>query len=310
MKILIALLMMVSSSLFADTADVRTLLLDGSRTYEAVNLSTEKTRTEYRTVRVPSTCYRTEYRTICRNEGRQCRRICDRRGNCRNQCTPGRRVCRQEPRQVRYTCMRNETRAYEVFDYNVETAVRFEIDNSEVQDYAREEVTVKAIGDKTSLVVRGSSNYFVYLESQNRTETRRSQTKFINLDYRIKLIPAYVANNVLKNGYQNVKLRGTILHFSLGAGYNLEDFVQRIRIFRNRRLGTDPLLLNRALSPSEVTITERQNRTDVTIDLANLGIQLPSKMRVILDVNYNLDTNRVLNRNQIKTSASTNWVFR
>ena len=153
-KSLLVLLCLISSAVFADTSDVERFLYNGLDNTVEMNLSTEKTRTEYRDVRVPSTCYRTEYRRVCRQQQPTCRVVCDRNNRCRRVCRGGGRVCRNEPVQVRYTCMRWERRAYQVHDYDVETNVRFVFNNDQASNDVREEFTMRVTGENADLDCR------------------------------------------------------------------------------------------------------------------------------------------------------------
>lgn len=309
-KALFLVFTLLSTAVLADTSAVETLLYDGYNTVEEMNLSTEKTKTEYRNVRVPSTCYRTEYRQRCRTTPPQCRTVCDRNGNCRNRCAPARRVCNTVPVQVPYSCMRTERRAYQVHDYYVETNVRFQFNTADVSDIVREELTMRMTGETASLSANGSNNYFLVLDRQSRNESRSSGVKHINLLYKVNLVPARRAQEVLGNGIQNVKLRSGILTFNLGAGFNLRSFTQQIKIFQNRRFGTDPLLLDRKLSGQDMNVQGTASSSLVTIDLNALGVNIPTKLRVILDTKFDIDENKILNRGELKSSASANWVFR
>lgn len=299
-NILMALVLAISSSVFADTTDLREFLYTGANTVEELNLSTEKTRTEYRTVTVPSICYRIVRTRQCTN-----RRVCDNNGNCRRV-----RRCFPVTRRVPYNCMRQETRAVQVHDYYVETNVRFEFALANTSDAVRENFNMKMVGERAELTVKGSKNYFVVLDLQRRNESRRAGVKYVDLLYKVRLISANQAKSVLGNGIKNVKLRSGVLTFSLGAGFNLSEFAQQIRIFQNRRLGSDTLLLDKYLSSNETDIQTTNNASNVSIDLNALGVKLPSKMRVILDTSYNLDENKILNRGEIELKANANWVFR
>ena len=300
MKLFATLLLVLSFSASADTTDIRTFLYSGTTDSVSLNLSTEKTRTEYRNVRVPATCYRTVTRRVCSPV-----RQCDRRGNCR---TVNR--CRPVTQRVPYRCMRTVRQSYQVHDYYVETQAEFDFALPAEMDPIREEISLRMNGEAASLNVNSSRNYFLVLDRQNRTESRRAGVKYVNLTYKVRLVSAEAAKRVLSNGIQNVKLRSGVLSFTLGEGFNLNEFTQQIRIFQNRRLGTDPLLLDKYLSNNEADIQTINNGTEITIDLNSLGINLPSKMRVILDTAYNIDVNKVLNRDEIKTDASANWIFR
>lgn len=300
MKLITTILMVLSFSVSADTTDMRTFLLSGDTNSISLNLSTEKTRTEYRWVNVPSTCYRTVTRRVCRPV-----RQCDNRGNCRtiNRCRP-------VTQRVPYRCMRSVRQSYEVLDYIVETAANFDFALPQDLSAVREEMTLKMVGERAQLSVNSSKNFFLVLDAQNRVERRESGVKYVDLTYKVRLVSAEAAKNVLDSGIQNVKLTSGVLTFSLGAGFNLNDFTQQIRIYKNRRLGSDTLLLDRNLASNEADIQQTNNASSISIDLNELGISLPSKMRVILDTKYNIDINKVLNRGEIKTEASANWIFR
>lgn len=311
MKKFIALVLCLTGSYaMADTSAVETFLYNGLSDAREVSLTTEKTRTEYRNVRVPSTCYRTEMRRRCTQSRPSCRQVCDRRGVCQTICDRPRRVCRNVPVSVPYRCMRNETRAVQVHDYWVETKARFLFDTVDAGQAINEKFTVKMNGEMASLSANGSKNYFLVLDKRARSERREPGVKYINLDYNVRLVSAERAKNVLGNGIQNVSLRNGVLNFDLGAGFNTRSFTQQIRIFKNRRLGTDTLLYNQDLSAADMNVQATNNASNITIDLNNLDVKLPSKMRVILDTKLNIDEDKILNKGEIKTSASSNWVFR
>jgi hypothetical protein len=306
---LLLVLCIVSSATFADTTDVRTLLVDGLEEQVEVNLSTEKTRTEYRTVRVPSTCYRTEYRQRCTTRPPQCRQVC-RNGNCRNVCRPGGRTCRSVPVSVPYGCMRTETRSYQVHDYYVDTNVKFIINTDQVSNDVAEKLTIKVRGENSKLSVKGSKNYFIVLDKRHRNESRDAGVKYVDLTYNLNLIPASKSKTAFADGIKNVKLRKGVLNFSLGEGFNLSDFTQQIKIFKNKRLGTDRLLLKKDLNDTDVNVQVSSDSTNLSVDLNSLGIKIPSKIRVILNSSFNIDESKLLNKGEIKTDASANWVFR
>ena len=294
----------------ADTVAVENLLYDGSVGFKEINMTTEKTRTEYRQVTVPATCYRTEYRRHCEVRPPTCSPVCDRYGNCRAQCVPGGSFCRNIPIRVPYSCMRTETRAYEVHDYFVETKAKFQFNAPNLSDFVRENIKLKVAGERDTLTVDGSKNYFLVMEDKIKTETMRAGTKYIDLTYVIKLVPTREARDVLNNGIQNVRLRNGVISFRLGKGFNLNNFSQKIRIYQNKRFGTDPLLLERYLSESDMNIQSENNSSYVTINLRNLNTRLPRKMRVILNTDFIIDQDRLLNKGDVPTSKSANWVFR
>jgi hypothetical protein len=309
-RFVILLSLLMASSAFADTTAIRRVLFNGGVEHQEVNLNTEETRTEYRTVRVPATCYRREVRRVCdRRTPPVCRQVC-RQGNCRRVCSPPRRICRDEVRNIPYSCMRMERRAFQVHDYYVETNVQFEFNNSDVMNDANEEFAIRMTGELASLKVRSSKNYVIVLDKQSRRESRGAGVKYVNLVYKINFIPSSGTSRVLENGIRNVSLRNGIVNFTLGAGFNLNNFTQQVRVFKNRRLGTDRLLLNKMLTANDANVQSTASATTISIDLKTLGVQVPSKVRIILDTKYKIDVNTVLNRNEVKLDASANWVFR
>jgi len=308
--LLFLVLSVASSALMADSTDIRNILFDGSTNYQEVNLSTEKTRTEYRTVQVPSTCYRTVMRRVCSPRPRTCRQVCQ-NGRCRQVCSGGGgTVCRDVMRQEPFPCMRTETRAYEVHDYYVETTARFEFNTADVATDANENFEMKMKGELASLSVDSTKNYIIVLDKQSRSEDRQAGVKYVDLTYKVNFIPAAQLNDVLGNGIQKVKLKNGVLNFHLGAGFNFDIFSQQIKIFQNRRVGTDILLLDKLLTANEANVQSTASNSILSINLKDLGINLPSKMRVILNTKYKIDENTVLNRNELKLDASANWVFR
>ena len=70
--ILMLSLFSISSFAFADTTAFERFLYEGLEDSKDVQLQTEKTRTEYLNVEVPSTCYRTVWRTRCHTRPPHC----------------------------------------------------------------------------------------------------------------------------------------------------------------------------------------------------------------------------------------------
>lgn len=295
---------------FADSSAVEQILYNGVVNETQLNLSTEKTKTEYRTERVPSICYRTEYRYRCTHRPPMCRTVCTGRGICRNVCSGGGQQCRNVPTQVSYRCMRTVTRSYQVHDYFVETNVKLQFDNSDVAETVHEQFSVSVTGDRVSLSVNSSKNYFLVLENELRSEQMGTGTKYVDMTYKVRLVAASAAKSVFANGIQNVSLRNGVLNFKLGAGFDLRKFTQQIKIFQNRRLRSDILILDKYLSQSDMNIQTNANESILSIDLNNLGVKVPAKVRVVMETKFLIDTKKVINKNEISTSANANWVFR
>lgn len=306
-----ALFLLFNTALFADTTAVETILFDGSQSTQEINLSTEKTKTRYRTVTVPRTCYRTEWRRSCHQVPGQCTPVCDRFGNCSSRCTPPRRVCQSTPIQIPYTCYQQERRAYQVHDYYVETNAKFEFVSDDLVDYTQEAITLKVNGDKESLSAQGSKNYIIYLEKKQRSESRSAGVKNIELTYRVKFISTQKIKDVIANDYQNFSLRRGVVNFDLGPGFNMSEYSVEVKVFVNRRLWRDRLIFSEYLRENEVKVNDDGNKSNVTINLNGLrGLRVPSNLRLIVKTEYILNQDMVLNPNDIDLSIYTNRVYR
>jgi hypothetical protein len=309
-SLFLSLLMLISTVAFADSVDVKTFNYDGVDNSTSLTLNTEKTRTEWRQERFPDTCYRVTYRRQCHVQNRTCRTRCDRNGNnCRRICTGGQRVCRDVAVRTPYTCWRYRDVAYQVHDYDVITNAILNFNSSDVDGGANENFKVRVQGERDGITVKGSGNYAVVLEAKDSSETSRTGLKEITTNYDIKFIKAKRITETLGAGIQEVKYRNGTLNFAVGKGFNTQEFVQNLKIYRHKRIGKDVLLLDKDLSDNEMEISVENNRSKVSINLRNLGITLPKKMRVIMNTSYKLGSGVLLNDN-VKTEASANWLFR
>lgn len=308
---MIALLItgLLSLATFADTTETRNLWFDGSMTSDTVNMSTEKTKTEYRNVQVRDTCYRTEYRMRCYQQPTRCRNVCDSRGrNCRRRCSPGRRVCRNTPVQVPYSCMRTIRQAYEVLDYYVNTTFELNYDASEFSE--AEEVLVATVsGSNGALTVEDSGENLVLLKDEMKTARREGETLFQTLIYDLSFVSAEKVKAALEGGVRDVLYQDGTLFFTLGKGFNTQDFLQELKIYRARRLASDELLFDKKISQDQMEISVDGNDKRISINLGALGIELPNRMRVIMTTSYDLKGAKALNGDSVKTEASANWLF-
>lgn len=294
----------------ADTTQMRTFNFDGSNIEQVLEMATEKTKTEYRTERVPSTCYRTEYRRRCHSEPGRCQQTCHPERGCRTYCSPPRQICRNIAVQVPYGCMRDVTRSYEVFDYHVNSEVKVSLSVEEEVSQISENFKVSVTGDKVSIKVDSSKNYAIVLDQKNLSERWNGNIKEIQAEYKINLIPAQRINGVLAGGIQNVKLNNNVLSFTLGEGFNLDDFTQRLRIFQYRRIFTDILVYDQSLTSNDLIVVMQGGDSNITIDLNSLGVNVPFQKRIILDTSYNVGDKEILNKTDFKFEASSNWIFR
>ena len=175
--ILLIALSLLSSLVFSDTIAVENILYTGVSQVEEINMSTEKTRTVYRRVTVPATCYRTEYRQQCQQAPPRCHTECNGRGNCRSVCMPGGVICSNIPVSIPYPCTRVETRPVQVHDYYVQTKAQFHFSTDELPEVVRENISLKMVGETPSLQVNGSNNYFLILDHDSKQESMSAGTK-------------------------------------------------------------------------------------------------------------------------------------
>ncbi len=289
MKMIVLLFLgILSFASLADTTETRSLWFDGSQTMDSVNMSTEKTRTEYRNVQVRDTCYRTEYRMRCHQQPRRCRRVCDNRGrNCRRSCSQGRRICRNRPVQVPYRCTRTIRQSYEVLDYYVNTIfeLNYKLNNG---SSAREEFIAKVTGSNGELSLDDSGAYLVLVTDEKKEARREGETLNQTLSYDLSFVSAERVKGALEGGVRDVLFRDGTLSFTLGKAFNTEDFVQELKIYKARRLASDKLLFDRTISQDQMDISSNGNDKRINIDLRALGIELPSRMRVIMTTSYDL----------------------
>ncbi|MBC77021.1 MAG: hypothetical protein CME64_13490 [Halobacteriovoraceae bacterium] len=304
-SLLIALVF--SLGVFADTSAYQNFTFDGSTDYESFQLNTEKTKTEYRYERVRSTCYRTEYRRRCGTTRPHCRTVC-RNGNCRRVCPPPRRVCRQVPVQVPYSCMRTVRRAYEVFDYYVDTKVNFEF-SGENMSMARENFRVKVSGSDVDLNLQDSGKYLVLSKRMDGDSRMSGDVLEQEVTYKVELVEGQVVTDALEGGVRNVSLNNGIVRFTLGSSFNTEDFIQNLKVYRSRRIISDILLLDRNLDAKDMEITQLGQDKVISVDLNDLGVDVPGRTRIILTTTFDTRGLEVLNPNTFKTEASANWIF-
>lgn len=301
--------LLMSMSLFADTTQVERVYFDGTQNMDNVQTRTEVTRTEYRTVRVPSTCYRTEWRYRCTMRPGSCRNVCDRNRNCRRVCSRPQRVCRNIPVQVPYRCTRTVQEPYEVHDYFVDTEVTFNYDLSDILNGAGEEFTVSVTGKDVNMSVADSGNYLILKRSENIDSSARGEDLTQSITYDLDFVQMSKVKDALGAGVQDVSYRNGVLYFALGKGFNTKDFIQNIKVYNSRRFRSDVLLFDRNLTDNEMDIQTNGNQTQVSIDMTRLNVDLPSRMRVIMTSKYNTRGATALNAKESELEASANWIF-
>lgn len=310
MKFFVALsFAFISQFAFANTTDTASVFYQGQSNIEQVQLSTQKTHTEYREVEVRTTCYRTDYRYQCTTQPPMCRTEC-RNGQCRRICSgPPRRICRNIPVQVPYSCTRIERQPYQVFDYYVDSNIEFNFEGDVTS--AAETFKVTQRGEEVSVNVAASNRYALVLKDTMRSEEMSGNTKFLDIRYFIELVDLANAKEALRNGLREIKLTQNVLTFRAGKGYAVEDFTKHLKLYQSRVIGSDTLLLDRQLADHEITIEEQASDSLVTIDLNQFGINLPNRLKVIFETEYALAGRGLMNQDSVSNlSANFNYLFK
>lgn len=294
MKLFILLCLMISSVAFASSFDSKQFLYNGSVLSEEVNLATEVTKTVYENRVVRSTCYRREVR-------RQCRRVCQ-NNRCRN-------VCRNVVVRRPYTCYVNRTVPVQVFDYENISKSTFSFVSDGVSNDIAETFVVSQRGSKVGIDVKSSGNYLIKLKKNFEDVQRDRDVRYVTTDYTVSFTDISLAKKVLANGLKGVKLIRNVLKFNVGSGFDLNSFNLNLKLFRNRSFASDILLFDRDVREI-ATLSDNGFITEVTIDLNKLGVNLPSKKRVIVDIDYIVDAYGSINKDDVKLSTSANWKFK
>jgi len=295
MKLLLSLILIISSSVFANSVDIKRFTYTGQNNLEQVNLSTEVTKTIYENRTVRSTCYRTSTR-------RQCRRVCSSNRRCRTIC---RNVIVRRP----YTCYRNRRVAVQVFDYENISDLTFSFDSPDTNTNFNEDFTITQRGSNFDVDVNGSGNQLIRLRKTSENITRDNDVRYVKTDFAVSFTNVALGSKVLSSGLTGVKLSSNVLTFNVGSGYNLKDFDLNLKLYRNRRFGSDILILDRDVR-NVAKLNDNGFITEVTIDLNELGVNVPNNKRIIIDTKYDIDLTGALNAQELKLSASENWIFR
>lgn len=315
MRILLAfILLSVSFLANADTEDFTNFIFNGRSNQANLTLNTEATRTEYRTRRVRSTCYRSVYRCT-RSTPRPpvCRRACDRNGrNCRRVCGPSRgggNYCRYV--SVPYACMRNERYSVEVFDHYVKTNVSLNFKNVNSQLTPNENFQFSASGDEFELKLVDSKKFYVGVRSHDVDVDRRGDTRTVNYRYDIELIEVDELQKAIGAGIRDYSFRDGKFSYMLGKS-NLP-IVHTLGVYRHKRVGRDILIFKRELDSREIQTSNTGQDFSYVIDFSHLNIRRPSKMRLTIKSGLNTTGLNILNENSRgipKLTTQKNLIYR
>jgi hypothetical protein len=286
----------MSLSSVASTGQSQKFIYDGSQKSVQMNFKTTKTHTEYKTENVPSTCYRQEvvgYSTMCSNQASVGLR--DPRFPGPGPVGPhsgypypgygypgggyGNRfpsTCWQTPiyQTIPYSCIQTVSTPFEVKDYDVEGNVLLDVTKVNSDLVTTETFTVTMVGDTLSVDVKGPNKFLVVLKKNDVRGNVNGGTRYIDGLLAIELIEAAP---VLKSfSMNNIELYNDVLTFNIGPVNKPEYLGFSLYITKQRVLASDPVLFDRTLNESEVTLKASAAGSVVTVDMNKAGIQLPS----------------------------------
>lgn len=205
--------------------------------------------------------------------------------------------------------MRRVTRPFEVHDYYVDTYAQLNFDLQNLDGGVGENFKISMKGEQDKLTLQDSKNYLVLLRNKSRSESFDGAYKTVNLKYDISFASVKKIDEVIGNGIKNVSLENGILQFELGKTFNTREFIQNLKVYKSRTLSKDILLFDRNLMQNEMDIQIMASNSVITVDLVKLGIQIPSKTRVILTTKFNERGAEILNSSKLKIQATANWIF-
>jgi hypothetical protein len=266
MKILMGVMALaLSFASLASTGESRTFNYDGSQNSIELLLRGEKTHTEYRYENRTTTCYRTEvagYRPVCNGPY-------PRPGGG---MSPG--ICYLQPvyRQVAYPCTQTVQIPFEVKDYDVDARVIVDVTNLSAAMTPGEKIVVNLMGDNLSVSTVGSKKFFLMLKKQDIRSNMNGSVKFLDALYAIEMIETSPILNALN--MVNISLENDVLSFDLGPISNRANLGFSLNVTKKKLFGSDPVLFDRELDSSEMTINSTSTASFAKIDVDKLGVSL------------------------------------
>lgn len=282
MKMLTAILMLVFAISSFASRDTQTFVYDGSQDSVELNLSTEKTHTEYRWEQRPSICYRqvVHYRTVC-------------------QSTPHGRQCHTYPvyTTVPYSCMETVQIPYEVKDFDVEATVTINV--AKLPEFAsRESLVATMNGDELKLTAKGSGKYIIV---QNKGVLRSQMTgavKYIQASYDVELVEAAPVVKALE--LTNISLYNSILNFKMGPVAVRDLIGFSLNVAKNPVIGGSTVLFDRELATSELTLQSDESVASVNVNIDSLGIKMGKGRHTLTAKAFFKHSGKVINADQFE----------
>lgn len=302
MKLLLGLLtLVISLSSFANSGETKTFIYDGSQNSIELILRGQKTHIEYDTVNYDTTCPRTEtyYRRVCEGGGVQ--RVCRHTPQgtiCTTHGTPMRCYDRPEYRTVYYPCVRTRTIERPVKDYDVEARVIVDVTKANEAVAEGERITATLNGDTLSYKAEGSKKFFVLQKKRDERSSMNGPVKMIDAVLAVELVEA---SNIIKAAaLDNISVANNIVNVAAPV-QDLNNVSLSLRVEKKKLFGSNPVLIDRELSASEVLV----NGNSAAIDLAKLGVDI-SDGKFEITVKSSVKLNGVLlNRPQFENELGT-----
>lgn len=269
-------LMALSFSTLASTVDTETFTYDGSQNSIELNLSSEKTHTEYRTENRQSTCYKRELagqRTIC-SGGMGYGYGGYRRGPYYRPFPGNIGNCWTEPvyRDVAYSCVQAVKIPLEVKDFDVNAKVIVDVTKVASELAASETIKVTLDGDALTFNAVGSKKFFIVNKKQNIRSTVNGSVKIIDGLLSVELIEAAPVLATLK--MTDISVNNPVLNFKVPAITDSSNLAFSLEVLKVKTFGADTNLLTKDFLPSEVSINTVTDGSEVGIDLSKQGLEL------------------------------------
>lgn len=230
-------------------------------------------------------------RPVCHQgpQGQICRQVCSGGGTtCHteyqqqctggyNQCTPYQyQVCADVPvyRTETYACTQTVQVPYQVLDHQVDAKATLHFANLPVDTQANEAFTVAIVNDDVVLSVASSKKVLIYAQKLQEVVTNGG-VRVIGTVFNISFINLEDVKASMTSINQ-VQIQNNVLTFAIGKAITNFTLTTSLKI-EQKKLGRNPILINRTLTNFEVQPSVVNGQQMFTIDLAKLGVDLDDK---------------------------------
>lgn len=317
--------LLLGSAILCSTAGAKQLTIDGQQSNYRTQLVGAVTHTEYRTEYRETTCsrevpdgYREECRwvpggTSCHTvgggqscgetpSGRQCFDLpsheeCD--------SSAGYNDCYSAPqyRTEYYTCTQSVQVPYTVKDYDVENDVVVNVQrNQKLPKGVSEVIDLVQSGISVSLSSVKSTGKVLLIAIQKPQEVSHSGLlKRIRTIIDIQLVDRAVAFGAFMSPI-TLAIQNKALVVTSGLVLDPAAIQYDLDLRRNKFLGSDEKIIQRALTQDEVSLSQNGSQTVAIIDFQKLGVLDRidgKKIKIDLRVKSNFDLDHVVNRQDI-----------